>query len=226
MFTTSAPPRARILVPAGVTERRKTSQPSPSGLKRPPRFTKECFPATARRASRQRKSFSRATNSAAATPERASTSESARAIRRRRSTSQVAQHLAHVLARRHLRVVAEHAPLLVDQARDALRELRGRIVGRAVGERQAPVRVGEEREGEGELLREGGVVGRAVEARAEDGHAQGLEITDSVTESASLDRSAGGVGLGEEPEQHLLAAQVLERDAASVVRRGREVRSG
>ena len=26
-------------VPAGVTERRKNSQPSPSGLKRPPRFT-------------------------------------------------------------------------------------------------------------------------------------------------------------------------------------------
>ena len=129
----------------------------------------------------------------------------------RRSLDQVAQHLAHVLARRHLRIVAEHAALLVDQARDALRELRGRFLRRAIGEREAPVGVREEREGEGELPREGGVVGRGVEARAEDGDAQRLEVTDSITESAALDRSAGGVGLGVEPEQHLPPAQARER---------------
>src|SRR5262249_29379429 len=85
--------------------------------------TKKCLPGTARPSSRQRKSFSRATNSAAATPERASAIESASATRRTTSAGQVAEYLGHVLARRHLRVVAEHAAVLVDQARDALREL-------------------------------------------------------------------------------------------------------
>src|SRR3989442_2870904 len=116
--------------------------------------TKKCLPGTARLSSSHGKSFSCATKSAAATPGRPKAKSIARAIRRGTLPDQVPQHFAHVLARRHLRVVAEHPPLLVDQARDALGELRRRIVGGAVRERELPVRVREQREGEGELPRE------------------------------------------------------------------------
>jgi len=128
-----------------------------------------------------------------------------------------------VLACRHLRIVAQHASLLVDQAGDAARAPCGRVVDRAVAQREAPVRVAEERERKAELLREGRVGLARVEARAQDLRVQLLEIADSITESDALGRSAGSVGPREEPEEDLLPVQIPEADAASVVRRGREV---
>ena len=131
-----------------------------------------------------------------------------------------------MLARRHLGIVAQHASLLVDQARDAPGGAGRGVVGGAVLEREALVGVAEEREGEGELGGEGGVLGLGVEARAQDRGVQLLEVADSITESDPLGRSARGVGLGEEVEQDLLAAEVPETDAAAVMRRGREVGRG
>src|SRR5207249_10888311 len=63
-------------------------------------------------------------------------------------------------------------------------------------------------------------------ARPEDHRVQGLEVADSITESDALGRSAGRVGLREEVEQDLLAAQRCEAHASAVVRRGGEVGGG
>ena len=131
-----------------------------------------------------------------------------------------------MLPGRHLRVELQDSPFLVDQARHALRGPRRRIVGRSVRDAEAPVGVAEEREREGELLREGCVVLRRVEARAEDRRVQLVEVADSITESDALGGSAGGVGLREEPEQHLPPAEVPERDPAAVARGGGEVGGG
>jgi hypothetical protein len=139
---------------------------------------------------------------------------------------QVLQHLGDVLPGRHLRVELQDSPFLVDEARHPLRGPRRGVLGRAVGEAETPVGVAEEREGEGELLREGRVVLRPVEGRAEDRGVQLLEVADSITESDALGRSAGGIGLREEPEQHFPPAKVPERDPAAVAGAGGEVRGG
>ena len=131
-----------------------------------------------------------------------------------------------MLAGRHLRVELEDAPFLVDQARHPLRRACRRVVGGAERDAETPVRVAEQREGEGELLREGGVVGGRVEAGAENRGVQLLEVADSITESVALGGSAGGVGFREEPEQHLPPAEVPERDRSAVARGGGEIRGG
>src|SRR5439155_8329719 len=110
----------------------------------------------------------------------------------------------------HLWGELQDSPFRVHQARHALRGPRRRIVGRAVRDTEAPVGVAEKREREGELLREGGVVGGRVEAGTENSGVQLLEVADSITESDALRGSAGGVGLREEPEQHLPPAEVPE----------------
>src|SRR5437870_3871206 len=133
------------------------------------------------------------------------------------SAREVLQDLADVLARRDLRVVTQNPTLLVDETRDAPRRARRAVIGGAVREGEALVGVAEEREGQGELPGEGSVVLRRVEARPEDHRVQGLEVADSITESDALGRSAGRVGLREEVEQDLLAAQRCEAHASAVV---------
>src|SRR5262249_51628742 len=150
-------------------------------------------------------------------------SEAASQPPRTTSARQIPQHLDYVLPRRNLRVVTQHATLLVHQARDPFRAVRRGIVGGAILDGEALVGVREERKGKRVLLREVRVPLWRVEARPEDGRVQLVEVVDSITESDAFGRSAGGIGPREEVEEHLLPAVVLERNPAAVMRGGREV---
>src|SRR5262249_54577344 len=69
-----------------------------------------------------------------------------------------------------------------------------------------------------ELPGEGGVGLLVVEAGPQDLHVPVLVLLDAVAEPATLGRSAGGVRLGEEPEDDVLPAVVGEAaDLAGVV---------
>lgn len=98
----------------------------------------------------------------------------------------------------------------VDQEADAAGIARLGIVACAIGHPERSIGVAQQWEVEGVLFREGGVVFDAVEARAEDGDMVLLEIVLLVAEPAAFGGSARGVGLGIEPEQHLLPTQARE----------------
>jgi hypothetical protein len=73
-------------------------------------------------------------------------------------------------------------------------------------------RIGEEREGELELLGEGPVRGGFVGGHARDGDARLLEFLPEVAEAAAFLGSAGGVGGGIEPEEEVLPGEVAQGD--------------
>ena len=77
-----------------------------------------------------------------------------------------------------------------------------------VGETDGAIGVAEEWVGVVELLHEGGVLLEAVEGGTEDDSVLLFQFGGSITEPASLLRSPGRVGLGEEPEDQALAAEV------------------
>jgi hypothetical protein len=116
--------------------------------------------------------------------------------------------------------------VLVDHIRDAARVLVLRRLGGAVREADLVIGVAEQREGEVELLGEGGVLLLRVETDAEDeGVLRGVLI-DEVPEPGTFDRSAGCVGLRVKPEHDLLAAQVAEANVVAVVIGCLEIGSG
>jgi len=115
--------------------------------------------------------------------------------------------------------------LLVDHVRDAAGVLVALALARAVGEAELAVGIAEELEGELELLREGGVLFRRVEADAEDDGVLRVVLLDEVPEPGTLDRSAGCVGLRIKPEDDFLPAQVAQADRAAVVIARLEIRS-
>ena len=108
-------------------------------------------------------------------------------------------------------------PLFVDHVRDALGVLVLRARRRAVRHTDLALGVAEEGEGEVELAREALVVFAVVEADAEDEGVPGFVIGVQVPEPGTFQRSARGVGLRVEPEDHLLPAQVVEPDRVAVV---------
>ena len=78
------------------------------------------------------------------------------------------------------------AALLVDHVGDAFCVFVLRRIGGTVGDADTAVGVAEEWEGEVELLRKVGVVGRVVETRAEDGGVLFLVLVDEVPEPGTL----------------------------------------
>jgi hypothetical protein len=90
-------------------------------------------------------------------------------------------------------------------------------VGRAVRDADRPVGVAQQRKGKPELLGEGLVLGRRVEADAEDFDVLRLVLRQEVPEPGTLARSAGCVGLRVEPEDDFLSAQIGKADAVTVV---------
>ena len=77
------------------------------------------------------------------------------------------QHFRGVRRRAHLRVRRPDAPVRPDQVADPGRDLRVRRFARVVSQPETPVRVAQQREGEGELLGEPGVRILVVEGSAE-----------------------------------------------------------
>jgi hypothetical protein len=106
---------------------------------------------------------------------------------------------------------------LVDHVRDAAGVfVFGGIAG-AVSESDRPLRVAEQREGEVELFGEALVVGRRVEADAEDAGVFLAVLFDEVPEPGPFPRSAGCVGFWVEPEDYFFAAQILKADTVAFV---------
>jgi hypothetical protein len=104
----------------------------------------------------------------------------------------------------------------VDDDADPGGALLGVDVG-AVGRPDRSVGVGEEREGEVELLGEFLVVGRAVEGRPENDGVLAVVVGFEVAEPATLGRSARGVRLRVEPEDDRLALEVGQLHRVAVV---------
>src|SRR5206468_4174179 len=112
--------------------------------------------------------------------------------------------LRGVLGRLDAAVGLLHLAVGADQVADPLRTAGLGVVGGAVGEADLAVRVAQQREVVVELLREGRVGLRGVEADPEDLDALLLVLVLEVAEPATLLGSAGGVGLGIEPEDDFL----------------------
>jgi len=84
------------------------------------------------------------------------------------------------------------------------------IVTSAVGEPDVPSRVAEKGEVELELLRKRTVLGLRVEADSQNLGVRLFELPDVVAEPATFGRSAGGIRLGVEPENHDLPEVVSQ----------------
>jgi hypothetical protein len=108
-------------------------------------------------------------------------------------------------------------PVLVDDVRDAACVLVLRTFGGAVRNRQFPIGVTQQREGEVELLGEARVVLGGVEADTEDLGVARLVLVFEVPEPGTFGRSTRGVGFRIEPEDDLVAAEVAEPHAFAVV---------
>ena len=104
----------------------------------------------------------------------------------------------------------EDVPVGTDDVAHALRIAGVRAVASAVGEPDVPSGVAEKREVELELLRESAVLFLRIEADSQNLRVLLLELPDVVAEPATLGRSAGGIRLRIEPEDHDLPEVVPE----------------
>ena len=111
----------------------------------------------------------------------------------------VSQYTRGVVARIDLAVDSLDAPVGADQKAHPLGIARLEIVTGAIGGGGLAPRVAQELEAEAVFGRKGGVLGRGVEARAEDYDAVVVEVLLMVAEPAPFKRSARGVGLGKKP---------------------------
>src|SRR5207245_3767180 len=87
----------------------------------------------------------------------------------------------------------------------------------AVGHPDLARLVREQREGKGELLREGRILGDGIEGDPENLRIGVLEVSVEVAEPATFLRSTGCVGLRLEPEENVLASVVGETAGLSGV---------
>src|SRR5262245_35222608 len=141
----------------------------------------------------------------------------------RRRGSQGLQHLRWPGAGVDASVPCLDLAILVDDHAHALRALGGIRVG-AVGGADRAVRVADQGEVEVELLGELLVLRRGVEGHAQDHRVLLVVVGLEVAEPATLGGSAGGVGLGIEPEHDRLALEVGELDRIAVRIAAGEVR--
>jgi hypothetical protein len=109
-----------------------------------------------------------------------------------------------------------------DDVGDPPRVAIGPVVAGAVRQANLPLRVAQEREGERELLREGGVLLDGVEGDAEDGRPFRVELAVQVAVPATLERSSGCVGLRVEPQDDAASPQIVEAGVMAVVVRDGE----
>ena len=127
---------------------------------------------------------------------------------------QQAHVLEHVLRMRaepesHVRVAQHHLALRVEHDRDALWMLAVLRFGGAERERERLVGVGPDLVRKLLLLRPREVLLGRVEARADDGDAEVLELLVAVAEPATFDRSTAGRGRWVEPHHGRVAEKRL-----------------
>jgi hypothetical protein len=138
----------------------------------------------------------------------------------------VGEHLGRMVARIDLVVDARDVAVLVDQNTDAAGVACLIIGTRAVCDSHAVIGIAEQWEGKLVLIGELGIPFNVVEADTQDLDIILIEIGDLIAEPATLDRSAGGIGLRIEPQNNLAAAQFREGDTLAFMSREREVRCG
>jgi hypothetical protein len=107
--------------------------------------------------------------------------------------------------------------LFIDHVRDPPRQLVLDRIGRAVRHRDRSRAVGNQRKGKAVLFSEATARFRSVEAAADDLRVQRLVFIVMVPEPGPLFRSPRGIGLREEPEDHLLSSQILQPERFSAM---------
>jgi hypothetical protein len=125
-----------------------------------------------------------------------------------------------------LGICLEDLSLFVDQVGDSLGISRFGVVARAESETELTVSVAQQRERKAELFCEGGIRRNVVEARTDDLDLLLGELSGSVPEPFTFDRSAGGVCLGIEPKEDFPTAEVPERDRLPFMAGDREIGRG
>lgn len=137
---------------------------------------------------------------------------------------QIAQDFFGLGGRVHLGIGIADLPVGPDEIADTLRVLRRRVVTGTVRQTQAARRVAQKRKVELELLCKSRVLLRAVEADTEDLDLFVAVLLNAVAEPATLLRSTGGIGLGVEPQDYILAPVVGKPNRTSRVVRDLELR--
>lgn len=121
-----------------------------------------------------------------------------------------------MVRRADLAIRFRHGPIRRDQNRDAARVARF-VGGRAIGFRHGVVGIAQQIVGERELLLEGLVGCRGVEADAEDDAIGLVEVLDSITEPIAFDGSARGIGFRIPPQQNVFSGKGFGLDAGAVL---------
>jgi hypothetical protein len=104
-----------------------------------------------------------------------------------------------------------------DDVGDPPRVAVGAVVAGAIRQADLPLRVAQQRIGDREFLREGGVLCDGVEGDAEDRGPFRVELAVQVAVPATFERSSGCVGLRIEPQDHAAAPEIPEARVAAVV---------
>jgi hypothetical protein len=125
---------------------------------------------------------------------------------RRSDAENVGQDARRMLARIDALVHAFDPALLVNEKTHACWMPRVKIRTRAVRESCRALAIAKQRKFEAKLLGESAVLLGRVETRAEHLDPVLVVVLLMVAEPASLERSAGRVGLGVKPKQHLSAS--------------------
>jgi hypothetical protein len=130
-----------------------------------------------------------------------------------------------MIARVHLVIDAHKFAVFIDQKAHTARISRLTISTGAVGHTHASVGIAKQRKRKVILLRKVGILFNVIEADAEDLNIVLVEVANLVAEPATLDRSAGGIGFGIEPQDNFATAQFCQRDLLTLMTHERKVRS-
>ena len=121
---------------------------------------------------------------------------------------EIPQHLLWVVGGVHVRIGPHYFPIAIDQIADPLGILGVGAVASPIRQADRTARIGKQRKIEVELLGKGGVLLRSIETDSEDLYPFVGVLLATVAEPATLRGSPGGVGLGIEPQDDPLAAEV------------------
>jgi hypothetical protein len=132
--------------------------------------------------------------------------------------SKLCEQLLRVLAGVDLVYCASYSPVGADDVSYAARVTCFAVVAGVIGQANLPFGVAKEREGESELFSEGAVFFFGVKADSEyRGVLIGI-LLDSITESNTFGRSAGGIGFWIKPEHNGLPAQLAQGNVLARMR--------
>jgi hypothetical protein len=113
-----------------------------------------------------------------------------------------------VIARTHAIIETSNLAGFVDQHTHTFRVAIRRTPAGAASQPELATGIAYQGKTQGKFLRESRILLNRVETRADYRDIQPVEVGFLVAEPATFERSAGGIGLGIEPNQHLASAQI------------------